>query len=257
MAAFTWRRTGAFLVLLGCLAGSARAGMFDDDEARKAILDLRSQLADQQQQNTAAQKQLADQVQQLQRSLLDLNNQNEQLRSDLARLRGQDEQMLRDLADVQRKQQDIAQGVDDRIRKLEPQKVSLDGRDFTVEPDEKLAYDSAIAALRSGDFEHAASGLVAFLSRYPASGYADSARYWLGNAQYGERAYRDAIASFKAFIGAAPGHPRAPEALLALANCQIELKDTRSAKRSLGELLKTYPKSEAAQAARERLAALK
>ena len=47
--------------------------------------------------------------------------------------------------------------------------------------------------------------------------------------------------------------PRAPEALLSIANCQIELKDNRSARRTLEELEKAYPKSEAAQAGRQSL----
>ena len=45
--------------------------------------------------------------------------------------------------------------------------------------------------------------------------------------------------------------------MLAIANCQAELKDSKAARRTIDELLKTYPKSEAAQAGRERLAALK
>ena len=42
-----------------------------------------------------------------------------------------------------------------------------------------------------------------------------------------------------------------------MANCQIELKDNRSAKRTVDELLKAYPKSEAAQAGKDRVALLK
>ena len=41
--------------------------------------------------------------------------------------------------------------------------------------------------------------------------------------------YKGAIATFKAFVAANPDHPRAAESLLAIANCQIELKDTKSA----------------------------
>ena len=66
------------------------AGLFDDDEARKAILDIRSRISQNEDQNralTATVKQLNEQVQSLQRSLLDLNSQNEALRSDLANLR--------------------------------------------------------------------------------------------------------------------------------------------------------------------------
>ena len=50
---------------------------------------------------------------------------------------------------------------------------------------------------------------------------------------------------------------KAPEALLAIANCQAELKDGKAARRTIDELLKAYPKSEAAQAGKERLASLK
>ena len=140
---------------------------------------------------------------------------------------------------------------------MEPQAVSLDGRDFTAEPEEKKTYEDAMAGLRSGDFDKATVSLAAFLRRYPNSGYADSARYWLGNAQYGKRDYKEAINTFRAFATAAPDSLRAPEALLAMANCQAEMKDNKSAKKTLDELLKQYPKSEAAQAAKERLAALK
>jgi tol-pal system protein YbgF len=238
----------------------ARAGLFDDDEARKAILDLRAKQAQSEQQRgelAASLKQLNEQIQTLQRGLLDLSNQNEQLRAEIARLRGQDEQMLRDLSEVQRKQKDIAQGVDERMRKFEPQTVTVDGKEFQVDAEEKRAYDEAMTAMRNGEFDRAAPALASFLRRYPASGYVDSARYWLGNAQYGQRQYKDAITSFRAFVTAAQDHPRAPEALLALANCQAELKDNKSAKKTLEELIKQYPKSEAAQAGRERLLALK
>jgi tol-pal system protein YbgF len=81
--------------------------------------------------------------------------------------------------------------------------------------------------------------------------------FWLGNAQYGMRDYKEAMASFRSVVASAPDHPRAPEALLSVANCQMELKDAKGAKRTLDDLLKTYPKSEAAQAGKERLASLK
>jgi TolA-binding protein len=45
--------------------------------------------------------------------------------------------------------------------------------------------------------------------------------------------------------------------LLSIANCQAELKDTRGARRTIDELVRAYPQSEAAQAGKERLASLK
>ena len=251
------------LTALALLAGlaSAQAALFEDDEARKAILDLRAKL----QQSEEAQRKLVeqqnalqqDQIVPLRRSLLDLNAQIESLRGEIAKLRGQNEQLARELADTQRRVSDQTQQVEARLRPLEPQKVSVDGRDFLASPEEKSQYEAAMGLVRRGDFAEAATALLAFQRRFPSSGYSDSARFWLGNAQYGKREYKDAIATFKAFIAATPAHPRAGEALLALANCQIELKEVKGARRSLEELVKTYPGTEAAQAAKERLAALK
>ena len=256
-----WRSLAGLCLGVALLAPAARAGIFDDDEARRAILDLRQKLEQSNEQARQRQAEqmsaLTDQVNQLKRGLLDLNNQLEEMRADNARLRGQNEQLMRDVAEMQRKQKDLQAGVDDRIRRFEPQKVTLDGKDFTAEPDEKRQYDDAMELLRKSDFAGTAAALVAFRKRWPGSGYADSATFWLGNAQYGNRQYKDAIATFRALVSSAPDNPKAPEALLAIANCQAELKDGKAARRTIDELIRSYPKSEAAQAGRERLAALK
>lgn len=65
--------------------------------------------------------------------------------------------------------------------------------------------------------------------------------------------YLDAEASFRTLVTAEPGHSRAPEALLSMANCQVELMDTRAARRTLEALVNDYPGSEAAFVAKERL----
>ena len=257
----TMRSAGASLLLAGLLAGPAQAGLFDDDEARKAILDLRQKLEQsneqQRQRQAELNKELAEQIAQLKRSLFDLNNQIELLRADNAKLRGQEEQLARDLAEVQRRMKDVQQGVDERVRKLEPQKVQLDGKEFLADAEEKRQYDEAIAQLRKGDFTAAATLLAAFQRRWPGSGYTDAALFWLGNAHYGKREYKEAIGSFRALVSGYADNPRAPEALLSIANCQVELRDAKAARKTLDELVKAYPQSEAAQAGRERLASLK
>lgn len=257
-----WRPLAAAAVLV--LWGPAHAGLFDDEEARKAILDLRAriQATDEASRKslgdlTATNAQLVEQVNALKRSLLDLNNQLETLRGEVAKLRGDGEQMLRDVATLQQTQKDANQNFDDRLRKMEPAKVSLDGREFVASPEERQAYDAAIAAIRNGDFDTAAKGLSDLQERWPTSGYGPSATFWLGNALYGKRDYKGAINAFRALVKASPDHPKAPEALLALANSQAEIKDNRGARRTIEELLKSYPDSEAAVAGKERLASLK
>jgi tol-pal system protein YbgF len=136
-------------------------------------------------------------------------------------------------------------------------KVSIDGKEHLVDQDEKKAYDEAIASIRAGEFDKAVQQLGSFQRRYVGSPFGDSVRFWLGNAQYGKRDYKEAITAFRSFVTAAPEHPRAPEALLALANSQAETKDPRGARKTLDDLIKAYPQSEAAQAGRERLPSIK
>lgn len=250
------------LVVLSCalaclLPLSANAALFDDTEARKAILELRQRLDSSQQRLTDELRRANEDNAQLRRSLLDLSSQIETLRTELAKMRGQDEQIARELAEVQRRQKDLSQGVDDRLRKFEPAKVSVDGKEFVADPAEKQDFDAALATLRKGEFAPAQTAFMAFLQRYPQSGYKAAALFWLGNAQYALRNYRDAVVNFRALVAADPGHVRAPEAVLAIANCQVELKDVKAARKTLEDLVKAYPQSEAASVAKERLTRLK
>ncbi|WP_313079698.1 tol-pal system protein YbgF [Pulveribacter sp.] len=231
--------------------------LFEDDEARRAILELRQRVDALTQSSQRAGERSGDEVSQLRRSLLDLQSQIEALRTEQAVLRGQNEQLMRDVGELQRRQKDMAQGVDERLRQFEPTKVTVDGREFQADPAEKRDFEAALAIFRAGRFADSVPAFGSFLRQYPQSGYAPSARFWLGNAQYATRDYKEAINNFKALLAAAPDHARAPEAALSIANCQIELKDTRAARKTLEDLIRTYPQSEAATAAKERLARLK
>ena len=266
-----------------CLCiSSAQAALFEDDEARRAILDLRQKVEQMQQQSAQMQQQSAQmqqqsaaqlraakdenavsieqvnaQLTQLRRSVLELSNLIESLRSELANSRGKSEQLARDLADAQRLQKDIVQGTEDRFKRLEPSKVSVDGLEFMAAPAEIREYDTALATMRKGDFAQALPAFSEFVRRYSSSGYQPSALFWLGNLHYSQRNYKEALNQYRALVSASPAHLRAPEALLSIANCQLELKDSRASRKTLEDLVKDYAESEAASLAKARLAKLK
>lgn len=253
-------RALAMAAMLAASLSSAHAAIFEDGEARRAILEMRQRvdgLQLSQQRSAEEVRKLGEENAQLRRSLLDLQTQIETLRAEQAKLNGQNEQLLRDVGELQRRQKDIAQGVDERLRQFEPIKVTVDGREFQADPAEKRDFEAALAVFRSGKFPVASAAFAAFVRQYPRSGYVPSARFWLGNAQYATREYKEAIGNFKQMLAEAPTHARAPEAALSIANCQIELKDTRTARKTLEDLLRAYPQSEAAVAAKERLSRLK
>jgi len=243
-------RGAALAAALLCVSMGSQAALFEDDEARKAILDLRQRVEAMRQQTD---QRLTDENGQLRRSLLDLQNQIEQMRGDLARMTGQNEQLTRTLSEMQSRQTTI----DDKLKQNEPSKVSVDGREFNADPKEKADFEAALGIFRAGQFAQSQTAFAEFVKRYPQSGYNASALFWLGNAQYATRNYNEAIANFRSMLSLAPDHAKAPEAVLSIANCQIELKDTRSARRTLEDLAKAYPQSEAAQAGRERLSRLR
>jgi tol-pal system protein YbgF len=222
-------------------AGS-NAALFEDTDARRAILDLRERVERQ-----------GEEIQNFQRSLLEQQNQFEALRTETARLRGEKEELTQEL----RRQQELSQGVDDRLKKFEPSTVKVDGVEFVAEPAETKAYEDALSVFRKGDFPAATTVFNDFIKRYPKSGYVVPSLFWLGNAQYANRAYANAIANFNTLLSKAPNHLRAPDSLLSVANCQLELKDLKTARKTLAEVVKTFPHTEAAAAASERLAKLK
>ena len=225
---------------------SAQAALFEDSDARRAILDLRQRMERQ-----------GEEIQNVQRSLLEQQNQFEALRAETARLRGEKEELTQKLSEELRRAKEQSQGVDERLKKFEPTTVKVDGVEFMADPAETKAYEDALSVFRKGDFVGAAASFTEFVKRYPSSGYVVPSLFWLGNAQYANRAYANAIGYFNALLAKAPQHVRAPESMLSVANCQLELKDLKAARKTLADVAKTYPQTEAAVAASERLTKLK
>lgn len=238
----------AVLAALSLAPLQAGAALFEDEEARRAILDIRARLNNMQNEINAK----ADKT-----NSLDLNTQNEQLRQEIAKLRGQIELLTNELANTQKRQKDFYVDLDTRLRKLEPQTVSIDGKEFSVEQAEQRAYDAALAYFKAGDYKNAGAAFQDFTRRYPNSGLAPSAHYWLGNTYYAQRDCKNAIGAQQVVVKNYPDNPKAADALLNIASCQVELKDRTAARKTLETLVAQYAGSPAAQTAQERLATLK
>lgn len=80
-----------FIAFMGA-ASPARANFFSDNEARRAILDLRQRYLA-----------LSEENGKLRESLQTTQTQLEALRSDVTRVRNREEQLTRDVADLQRR----------------------------------------------------------------------------------------------------------------------------------------------------------
>jgi tol-pal system protein YbgF len=245
---FSWLRVAAAACVAGTalMAGPAHAGMFDDDQARQAILDLRTKTDS-----------LSSQLSAAQRTILDQSNRLDQLNQQVATLRGQNEDMANQLATVQKQQKDYYTDLDGRLKKFEPQQQTVDGVQGVVQPGETDAFNAASQQFRSGDYKNAAASFRAFIAKYPQSPYQPTAQYWLGNAQYALRDYKGSTATWQGVVKNYPQHPRAPEALLAIANNQLEQGQKAAARKTLEQIVAQYGSSDVAQSAQSKLSQIK
>ncbi|WP_175626386.1 MULTISPECIES: tol-pal system protein YbgF [Oxalobacteraceae] len=235
----------ALMAAFSCASLSAHAALFGDDEARKAIIDLRSKVDGIQQSKAETS------------AVLTLSNQNDALKQEISRLNGQIEVLSNEVQNLQQRQKDFYVDLDNRLRKLEPQVVAVDGKDAMVGQSEQSAYDNALALFKAGDYKKSGTSFADFIQRYPESAYAPSAQYWIGNAYYAQRDYKNAIAAQQALLKKYPDNPKAADALLNIASSQVELKDRSAAKKTLESLVAKFPNAPAAQTAKERLANFK
>jgi tol-pal system protein YbgF len=237
----------------------AQAQLFSDDEARRAILDVRSRVEQLQREMLKRIEDLSARVERLEqttRGQLELQNQIQAMRQEIASLRGALEVQTNELSKTQRGQRDLASELDARIKRFEPVAVSLDGRQVNVDQSERRAYEAALATFRGGDFRGAQTAFQQFQVAYPQSPYGPNATYWMGSSQYAQKDNKGAIATLQAFVQRYPEHPRAADALLTVGNAQVDLGDRKAATETFRAVTEKFDGSGAAQTARERLVSL-
>ena len=233
----TLSRAFVLITALCCLATPSSAwALFSDDEARKAILDLRKSLATTQ---------------------LELQGQINKLKSENAELRGKIEGLEKQSEDTNSSQKTYYQDLDTRLGNFEPRTITIEGVSGTVQPSEKKAYDDALKAFQSGNLKMADQGFLAFAAKYPNSPYLPLALYWDGNSKYANKNYSGAINQLQNLIKKYPNHPRIPAAMVTLGNSQLESGNKAAAKKTFSEIVTKYPDTEAAKDAQQLLASTK
>jgi tol-pal system protein YbgF len=238
-------RIAFLLAMLG--AAQAQAGVFDDDEARRQVSDLRIKTEARFDQQGKAQLDLASQIQ--------------RQADEIARLRGQIETLNYELETAKKRQQDFYLDLDTRLRKFESAPTASAGSDPAAvgakpagDPaKETQDYEAALNQFKAAKYKEAAVGFGAFVQKYPDSQLAPNAQYWLGNAWYAQRDCKKAIEAQSIVTTKYADSPKAPDAWLAIATCQQELGNPTGVKRSLETVISKYPTSPAADTAQQRL----
>lgn len=246
---FNFKQAAWVLALFCTFASNSAFAIFDDTEARKAILELRQQVKALEDKVTrmeaAAQGQFA-----LIQSLSEKDR-------EIARLRGDLEVANHNIRKLQEDSKLLYTNLDERIKKFEPKAVELDGKELSVPPQQFNEYQAGLDHFKSGNYKDAIAQFQQFLSTNNDSKLEPQVRYFLGSAQFAQGEYKSALITQRDLAKNFPDSPRAPDALLSMASSQLELKSIPGAKKTLGELIAKYPDSPAAGSAKTRLDALK
>lgn len=202
---------------------TAPAHAFADDDARRAILDLREQVHQMAEQDRRVRLEFSDQLETLKHEIVSLRGEIEQIKwaSDLDRRSSQDQ--------------------------------SGGAVPYVADPQEQAAYESPIGLFRSGKYREAIDGFNTFLNAYPNSQLAPEARFYRGSSQYATKDFKGSISGLEDLVSGTPQDPRAADALLIIAAGKIELDDLTGAKSTLQRIVKDYPDTSAAQTAKDRL----
>jgi len=243
----SYRRLLPFLTLVSAaLFATAPVHALADNEARKAILELRQQLrettAKMNAQLSAQRRQLQEMSEQNIRVRLQLADQIERLQREVMQLRGELEQVARPQP-----------GGTDRQAGTGNASGSANASTRVADPQEQNAYDDAIDLYRNGDYRAASESLSAFVMLYGHSTLVPTARFYLGSSLYAIKDYSGAIAQLQTLIDQHPQSARAPDALLVIAGSQFELNDRAASKVTLQRIVTDYANTPAAETAARRL----
>jgi tol-pal system protein YbgF len=210
---------------ISLFAGSvtpAHAGLFDDNEARKAILDIRTQL-----------DATIKTVEQQQNRITELNQ-------ELSKLRGQNEQLQNTVNTLTAQQDSGFESINARLIKLEP---------MNPEQLAQFEFDEALAFIQNSNYAAAYKAFDKYAKKYPASEQQALVEFWRATAAYGTRNYTAAIAGFGRFLKQNPSHEKRPDALLTLGSAQIETGKKPEGQATLKQLISEFPNSDAAKTA--------
>ena len=222
---------------------------------------------------TALEQQAASQTQGASQANIELLNKSTQMQDEIRQLRASIEQLQNELEQARQRNREQYIDVESRVSALEqspavssPLSVVTPAKP-AIKPSIKAGAPASVAEseayqaahnslIKQGDAVSASRQFQDFLQTFPESKLVPNAWYWLGESYYIIQNYALALKSFDILTQQFPDSSKAPDALLKIAYCHIELKEIDKGKKELEQLISKYPNHPVADMARGRLRGL-
>jgi len=242
----------ALLVFSGCATKGDLRSM--TDEVRALAVRQDSMLAVLTQQNAVTQDTLRRQADQLFEVRGDVSRQLRRILDELASLReltGQNQRVIasvRDQLEGFRRVSMAAAGVADSVMVTD-----LPGAGRALEGVAEATYGAAVDQYQRGSLATAQRAFEDFLQQYANHSLAPEARFLLADIRAQQGRVQEALEGFNTIPELHPTSTKVPDALYRIGLLHLELGNTSEARLFLDRVVNTYPDSNAAGPARERL----
>jgi tol-pal system protein YbgF len=226
------------------------AGLFDDEEARAQIAQLRNQVRTQQQQVEVRITELESLAKS--RSMIDLFNQLEVLKVEVAKLRGMQEVMNNEIENAQKRQRDLYQDADSRIRKMETGMTALEAQNkamaqvldqFKGDLNKLTAAQQTAAQPVAPAQPPAPTPEVTATTVATNDSISEQRAFDAALTEFRAARFREATAGFTGFTRNYPRSSLVPAAQYWLGNSLFAAKDFRGSINAHRQLLAQYPES--------------
>lgn len=197
-------------------------------------------------------------------------------RSEIADLKAQLDQIVRQTTATADKVEQVNSRVDrlsqdvqasrDAARRATPVPVPAGGTDAGAPaapapltgsaPNPSALYSSAYADFSKGNYALAIQGFEEYVARYPDTELADNALYWIGECNFSQGRYKVAVDSFDAMLERYPHSDKAAAANLKKALAFVQLNQIGQGIEQLRFVTATYPGTDEARIASDRLQSL-
>lgn len=225
--------------------------------------------------------------------MLELFHKIDLLNKDVRNLRGENEQLQHQVEKLKQTQKNGFLNVDDQIDKLSKQIQAAARAQATTPPQakkpatpptpqkprakllgkaevvdvpkrkiraatqiEKADYNKAYALLKNSS-SAATQAFSAYIKKHPESPLSANAQYWIGEIMYSRKNYKGAVDEFVKVLQNYKNSEKAPDAAIKLGFSFYELKNWVYARRALEDVTRYFPKTRAAELAKQRIAKMK
>lgn len=258
----TLRGARGFLIVAGGLSVAGCVSSTDIDALHNQIADVQRQVAQLQQQGSSKQE-VANLDSTIKRQTEALLKAEADLRVDVGNLSSQIAELQGKLDDTNYRLSQVSQQIAATNQDLKavrsatsPASGTLGDANAGAVSDPETLYQTSYSDYLRGNYDLSMMGFRQYLETFPETDLADNATYWVGECYYRQQKFAEAIAEYDKVLKQFARSDKTASALLKKGFAMLELGQKKDGIAQLQSVVRTFPSSDEANLAKQRLQAL-